>query len=78
MRPNPSTSGAFTVEFVLPTAAPARLELLDVRGRRVAERMIVAAGRQSIALRGDLTPGLYVVRLSQEGQVETARAAVLR
>jgi hypothetical protein len=54
--------------------------VLDIRGRRVAQERLTTAGRHSITLGQGrrLTPGLYMVRLSQGCQVESARAAVLR
>ena len=80
VHPNPSVGGELTVEFTLPTAAPARLEVLDVRGRRVAEETLTATGRHSVTIgRGShLGPGIYVIRLSQGTNIRTARAAVLR
>lgn len=68
------------MEFTLPTAAPARLEVLDVRGRRVAEEMLTTTGRHSVTVgrASHLGPGIYVIRLSQGTNIRTARAAVLR
>ena len=70
------------VQFALPTAALARLELLDVSGRRVAEREVgsLGAGRHALDLVGgrSLAPGLYLVRLTQGANTRTARVAELR
>jgi hypothetical protein len=73
-RPNPS-SGRFTLSFVLPNAEPARIELLDVSGRRVHARMLDAAraGLQLLPLDLDLAPGIYVARLTQSGHSVTTR-----
>ncbi len=81
-RPNPSRGGQLSVAFTLPTPASARLELLDVSGRRVAQREVGAlgAGRHSVALAADrpLAPGLYLVRLTQGADVRVTRVAVLK
>jgi len=79
VRPNPSPSGELTVEFTLPTAEAARLEVLDIRGRRVTEERLATAGRHSVTVgRGRrLTPGVYVVRLSQGANLQTTRATVV-
>jgi hypothetical protein len=81
MRPNPSRGERLTVEFVLPTAARARLELLDVTGRRVAEREVgsLGAGRHVVDLaeRRHVAAGFYLVRLTQGTNVRLARVAVL-
>jgi hypothetical protein len=79
VRPNPSRGGALTVRFSLPTAAPARLDLLDVAGRRIASHE-VGAGQHTLDLGGGqhLAPGLYLVRLTQGTNTRTTRVAVLR
>jgi hypothetical protein len=81
VRPNPTRGGALTVHFVLPSAAPARVDLLDVRGRRVAGREVgsLGAGRHVLDL-GEgrrLAPGLYLVRLQQGTNLRVARVMVL-
>lgn len=81
VRPNPARGGVLTVHFVLPSAAPARLELLDVRGRRVAGREVgsLGAGRHALDL-GEgrrLAPGLYWVRLQQGTDLRVARVVML-
>jgi len=81
VRPNPSRGARLSVAFALPTAAPARLELVDVSGRRVAYREVgsLGAGRHvaDITERRHLQAGLYLVRLTQGTNVRTARAVVL-
>jgi hypothetical protein len=81
MRPNPSRGDRLIVEFVLPTAAPARLELLDVSGRRVVIREVGSLGagdhRVDLAPEHRLAPGLYLVRLTQSANVRVTRVAVL-
>ncbi len=80
-RPNPSPRGRLSVEFVLPSAAPAQLELFDVGGRRMARREVgsLGAGRHAVDLSaGRRVPaGRYVIRLSQAGRVTSASAVVL-
>jgi DNA-binding beta-propeller fold protein YncE len=79
VRPNPSRGGALTVHFSLPTDAPARLELLDVAGRRIATHE-VGIGQHTLDFGADqhLAPGLYLVRLKQGANTRTTRVAVLR
>jgi hypothetical protein len=81
VEPNPSRGEGLLVRFTLPTAAPARLELLDVSGRRVLERAVGAMGPGPHALElaaRHLAAGIYVLRLSQGGSVLTTRVAVLK
>jgi hypothetical protein len=70
------------VAFTLPTTAPAKLELVDVSGRRVVEREVgsLGAGPHTLDLgQGTrLAPGLYLVRLTQGTNTRTLRVAVLR
>jgi hypothetical protein len=81
VRPNPVFGPALTVHFTLPDGSPARLELLDVTGRRVASRNAGALGAghhalDLVAAQG-LQPGIYFIRLTRGSSVLTARAAVL-
>lgn len=75
--PNPS-GGGIRAAFRLPAAGPARVEIFDPRGRRVAA---FAAAGGSFEWDGRLpggarlSPGLYLLRLSQQGV--SARAKVL-
>jgi hypothetical protein len=82
VRPNPSRGEQLSVAFTLPTTAPATLELVDVSGRRVAERKVgsLGAGRHTLDLgQGQhFAPGLYLVRLTQGTNTRTTRVAVLR
>lgn len=62
--------------FALPAAGVAVLELYDVRGRRVGERVERAfgAGPQNVAVStAGLSPGVYVARLVTNGESATAR-----
>ena len=80
--PNPSRGSGLSVSFTLPMAAAAKLELLDVAGRRVAgqDMNALGAGRHTVvvAMEGRLSPGLYMVRLTQGGESRTTRAVVIQ
>ncbi len=80
-RPNPAVR-SLHVMFSLPDLAPARVEVLDVSGRRVASREVHAAqaGAQTVEF-GEATTlraGVYLVRLTQHGRSLTRRAVVIR
>ncbi len=81
VRPNPARGDGLIARFTLASPAAARIELLDVAGRRVAARNLGARspGRYSINLsdRGRIPPGVYLVRLTQGVRSVTRRAAVL-
>ena len=66
----------------MPSPAPGRLELVDVTGRRIAERdhSGYAAGRYTERLsRGaHVPPGMYWIRLTHGGRALTPRGVVLR
>lgn len=78
---NPARASS-PIEFALPDAAPAMLEVLDVAGRLVARREVgsLGAGVHRLAFDelGTLSPGLVFVRLTREGRVLVARATLLR
>lgn len=83
--PNPVTHGPITVTFMLQTSRPARLELIDVAGRRVEAREVggMGPGLHSATLGSDLQAGIYFVRLVREDRgadsvVGTKRVVVLR
>lgn len=78
VRPTPSR-GAIHVELSLADARPARLELIDVAGRRVASRDVgpLGPGRHRVNLAADLRAGVYLVRLTQGDRSRTAKAVVL-
>jgi hypothetical protein len=79
--PNPSRGGRMSVSFALPAGAPARLELVDLAGRRVASRDVGALGAGwhtvDLAEGGAIPAGLYFVRLEQGGNTKTLRVTVL-
>jgi len=78
--PNPS-DGLIDVSLTLPRAAPARVEVLDLAGRRIASHVLdgSAQGPQQVRLRlqQSAPPGLYLVCLHQGGRV-VSRPAVIR
>jgi len=79
--PNPSFGRGFTTRFTLPSAESATLEVLDITGRRVAQREVgsLGVGSHSVELReaAALPAGVYQVRLAQGGRVGGARAIVM-
>ena len=81
VRPNPVVGDRLSVEFMLPNAAPARLELLDVSGRRVFAREVgsLGPGRHTMDLAEGrrFAPGLYLVRLTQGADARVRRVAVI-
>ena len=81
LRPNPAAA-ALVVALSLPSAAPARLELLDVSGRRLLERDLRGLGPGQVMVRlgssADVKPGLYFLRLSQGGRAIVSRGCVVR
>ncbi len=77
-RPTPSP-GRTTLAFTLASAAPARLELLDVSGRLVLARALaLSAGAHVLPLADALAPGVYVARLAQSGATVSTRIVVTR
>ncbi|HTO90045.1 MAG TPA: T9SS type A sorting domain-containing protein [Candidatus Sulfotelmatobacter sp.] len=80
LRPNPS-AGPLTTEFTLPGAQAAKLELLDVQGRRVLSREVtLGAGTHVVRLEESaaLKAGVYVLRLTQGGRSIQTRAVIAR
>ncbi|MCC6651574.1 MAG: hypothetical protein IT348_10545 [Candidatus Eisenbacteria bacterium] len=78
---NPSRD-ASTIEFTLPDARPATLELFDVAGRVVARREVglLGAGTHRITWNegGTLEPGLWFVRLRTARQSLVTRGVQIR
>lgn len=75
-RPNPA-SGMLTVMLSLPRSMPASLEVLDLNGRRLLRKDLGGFGAGQHLVRVDdaanLRPGLYMLRLTQGGNVATSR-----
>lgn len=74
--PNPSAGDAF-ISFSLPRSTPARIELLDIQGRKVADQDLGAleAGRHVVRLAGSVrhASGTYILRLLQAGEVVVSK-----
>ena len=81
VRPNPS-GNEFTVAFTLPDASQARIELMDLAGRRLVVRDLGGLGRGSHVVSlpevRTLPAGVYLVRLSQGGRSLTRRGVVIK
>jgi hypothetical protein len=79
--PNPSP-GAFVCGISLPSAAPARIEVFDIGGRRVMEREVGSLGpgahRVRLASGKSLAPGVYQVTLTQAGRRAATRVIMAR
>jgi hypothetical protein len=79
--PNPARGSSVTVRFTLPRAAKARLEVLEVTGRRVATPLagLRAVGEHSLSWPVDgLAPGVYLLSLEADGARVTRRIAITR
>jgi len=79
--PNPARRNGLHVTFTLPSTTPARLELLDVGGRRVRALEVGALGpgRHTVNLaenRG-VPAGIYWVRLTQGADHQHRRVSVI-
>jgi PKD repeat protein len=79
LSPNPSR-GQLHLEFTLADGQPVALQVLDLMGRRVAERDLGSPGpgRHVFELRQPLPPGLYAVRLVQGSQARIMKAVVVK
>jgi hypothetical protein len=80
--PDPARGHALVVDVALPGAGPARLELMDVQGRRMAGRELgsLGAGRHTVDLsaeRRSLAPGVYLLRLTQGAEARVARVTIV-
>jgi len=77
--PNPSRTG-FAITLSLADASPARIELLDLAGRRLFARDLagLGPGRHVVGLdeARALPAGVYLLRLWQAGQTRSRRAVV--
>lgn len=81
-RPNPSVNGDAAVSFELPDTKPGRLELLDVTGRRIADRDLsgYVAGRytERLSQGAGVPAGMYWIKLTHGGKALTTRGVVIR
>jgi hypothetical protein len=78
---NPASGRSLVVDVALPSAAPARLEMLDVMGRVVAASDLGAlgVGRHLVNLSAErrFAPGVYLLRVTQGGTHRVARLTVI-
>lgn len=72
--------GPVAVRFSLPGAGRAQVQVLDLAGRRVFTRDVTALGPGShaVPLGMALAPGIYWLRLSQDGATVSAKGILLR
>jgi hypothetical protein len=81
LSPNPASGSRLDIRFALPTSAPARIELLDVTGRRLLTRDVggLGAGRHALDLAAgsNLAPGIYWVRLIQGSERRSTKIAMI-
>jgi len=80
--PSPARGDRLPVTFTLGSGAPARIELLDLAGRRILAREVGPLGpgghTLDVADPAPLAAGIYFLRLTQQGSGITTRVAVLR
>lgn len=81
LRPNPA-AGKPIVAFTLPDGAAARLEMLDLHGRRIAFREVgdLGSGQHLLDLAPDrdVPPGVYLIRLTRAGSSLVVRGVTMR
>ena len=77
--PNPA-SRDLHVRVSLSGDAPARLELLDLAGRRLRAHELSGGGEQTVRFQNleRVPPGVYLLRLSQGRESRFARFAITR
>jgi len=80
--PNPAAGDRLMIAYSLPRAESARLDVLDLAGRRVASQDLsgAGAGRHVIAVAPlhALDPGVYLVKLSAGEGTRTAKVSVMK
>jgi hypothetical protein len=80
-RPNPARAKELSVAFTLTGVGPARIEVLDLAGRREHERVLegFAPGSHVVPLaEAQLAPGIHWLRLTEGTRVAHSRVAVVR
>ncbi len=77
--PSPARAARILLAIELESRAPARVEVFDIQGRRVAAMDVPAPapGARSLAMPARLRAGVYGVRLSQGGRSRQGRIVVL-
>ena len=74
--PNPSPGGFGQLVFNLPKAAELRVDILDITGRNIQKGILqglIQGGEHWVELPGNLAPGVYLIRLQVENQVEVQK-----
>ena len=81
LRPNPAVQ-ELTVAFTLPDESPARLELMDLAGRRLVAREVgtLGPGSHVVNLKEGraFPPGVYLLRLTRGSRSLMARAIIMQ
>ena len=73
------TPGVLQFAVSLPADGPARLELVDVTGRRVTGTDVSGSGDHTVRLAAAaIRSGVYWARLSQSGKMTSTRVALVR
>jgi hypothetical protein len=73
--PNPAADGGAVLRYSIAGSTAARISVADALGRTVLDRTVTG---RSASLRLSLPAGVYVVRLSGDGRVETRKLVVQR
>ena len=73
-------TGPMRLSFTLSTTEHARIDVLDLAGRRVVHRALegLAPGTHSVELRERLPAGIYVVQLTQGARHARAKVCIVR
>ena len=75
-------SGRGPIQFsvTLSSPSPARLELVDVTGRRIASQDLagLGTGDHVVSMSASARPGMYWARLSQAGKMVSTKVALVR
>jgi hypothetical protein len=77
LAPNPLSGGFVTLRYALPSAGPATINVVDVVGRTVDRRTVLASrtGAVNLDLRS-LSAGVYLVRFETDGYRTTRKLVV--
>ena len=77
-----ATAGAFRMTFSLPGGGPARVQIVDLAGRQIAQGTSSNSGAGShtmlLGAESRITSGIYWARLTQAGSSVARRIAVVR
>ena len=70
--PNPASD-----RLLISASQPGSWTIMDLHGRIVRQGEVLHAGVQEVGI-GDLSAGLYVLRMSQLGQTKSVRVTIAR